>query len=60
MIRVFNSSSRGRIAALSSAKEKNRRFRSRARIQRCATCTATSTFALSRGLRTRAGRIAVP
>jgi len=37
-------------AAFSSASEKNRRLRSRAAIQRCTSCTPTSTFALSRGL----------
>jgi transposase len=50
----------GIVATFSSANEKNRCFRNRANIQRCATWTATSTFALSRGLRGRAGKIAVP
>ena len=43
-----------------SASEKNRWLRSRATIQRWAIWTATSTFALSRGLRGRAGTTAVP
>jgi DNA primase catalytic core len=47
-------------AALSSASEKNVWWHSRARIQRPTICTATSTLALSRGLRTRAGRMATP
>ena len=48
------------IAAFSSASEKKRRWRRRARIQRSTVRTATSTFALSRGLRTRVGRIVDP
>ena len=47
------------MAAFSSASEKNVRFRSLAMIQRVATCTATSTLALSRGLYGRAGTMAV-
>ena len=43
-------STSSRIAWFSSASEKNRRLRSRARIQRCTTWTPTSTLALSRGL----------
>jgi hypothetical protein len=38
------------MAAFSSASEKNCRFLSLAMIQRVATCTPTSTLALSRGL----------
>ena len=49
-----------RIAAFSSGSEKNRRFLSLAMTQRVATCTATSTLALSRGFLGRAGTIAVP
>jgi hypothetical protein len=45
---------------LSSSSEKKVCLRRRARIQRWTTRTATSTFALSRGLRGRAGTIAVP
>ena len=48
--RSLRSSSSSRIAALSSASEKKRRWRSRARIQRSTTWTPTSTLALSRGL----------
>jgi len=48
------------MAAFSSGSEKKRWWRSRARIQRSTNCTPASTFALSRGRRTRAGRIAVP
>src|SRR5215203_4412678 len=58
--RALRSATCPAIASLSSASEKKRRLRSRARIQRSTTSTATSTFALSRGLRTRVGRIAVP
>ena len=49
-----------RMAALSSASEKKRRLRSRAKIQRSTMSTATSTLALSRGLRGRAGMMVVP
>ena len=48
------------IAALSSVSEKNCRSRKEARIQRSRINTLFSTLALSRGLRTRAGRIATP
>ena len=48
------------IRAFSAASVKKVSWRSRARIQRSATCTATSTFALSRGLAGRAGTMAVP
>ncbi len=48
------------MAVLSSASEKKRRLRSRARIQRSTTSTPASTFALSRGFLVRVGRIAVP
>jgi hypothetical protein len=48
------------MAAFSSAREKNRAFRSRARIHRSAISTDCSTFALSRGLPGRAGSTAVP
>jgi hypothetical protein len=58
--RPFNSSSNALIAAFSSAREKKRWLRRRARIQRSTTCTPTSTLALSRGRRGRSGRIAVP
>jgi hypothetical protein len=47
------------IARFSSGSEKKRRFLSRANIQRSTICTATSTLALSRGRRTRVGRIVV-
>jgi transposase len=47
-------------AHVNSANEKNRRCRSRASIQRCTTCTPTSTLALSRALYGRAGITAVP
>ena len=43
-----------------SASEKNCRLRNLAAIQRVATCTATSTLALSRGFPGRAGTMAVP
>ena len=46
--------------AVGSPSAKKRWLRRRARIQRSTTCTPTSTFALSRGRRGRAGRIAVP
>ena len=46
--------------AFSASSEKKVSLRSRARIHRCAICTPTSTFALSRGLYGRAGTIAVP
>ncbi len=58
--RSFSSISNASMAALSSASEKNWRLRRRARIQRSTICTPVSTFDLSRGLRTRAGRIATP
>jgi hypothetical protein len=48
------------IAWFNSLSEKKRRFLRRANIQRSTTSTPTSTFALSRGRRGRAGRIAVP
>ncbi len=50
----------GLIRVVDAASEKKVSCRRRARIQRCATCTATSTFALSRGLAGLAGRITVP
>ena len=49
-----------RTAVLSAASVKKTSCRSRATIRRSATCTATSTLALSRGLAGRAGRIVVP
>ncbi len=49
--RALSSSTSTRMATFSSASEKKRRSRSRARTQRCAIWTATSTLALSRGLR---------
>ena len=57
---VFNSSSNSAMASLSSSKLKNVRFRSRAMIQRCATNTPASTFALSLGFRGRAGIMPIP
>jgi hypothetical protein len=48
------------MAALSSASEKKVRFLSAASTQRSTICTPTSTLALSRGLRTRAGITATP
>jgi hypothetical protein len=48
------------MAVLSSAREKKRWLRRRARIQRWAIWTATSTLALSFGRLGRAARIAVP
>jgi hypothetical protein len=59
MGRALRSATSSPIAWFNSASEKKRRLRSRARIQRSTTSTPTSTFALSRGLRGRAGRIAV-
>ena len=47
------------MAALTSARLKKVRFRSAATIQRSAISTAVSTLALSRGRRTRVGRIVV-
>jgi len=46
--------------AFKAASEKKRSCRSRARIQRSAIWTATSTLALSRAAAGRAGRIVVP
>ena len=46
------------MAALRSSRLKKVRLRRHARIQRCATSTAVSTFALSRGLPGRAGTMA--
>ena len=48
------------LALVSAATEKNCSCRSRARIQRSATCTPTSTFAWSRLFPGRAGRMTVP
>jgi hypothetical protein len=48
------------MAAFSAVSEPNRCCRSRASIQRSTTSTPASTLALSRGRRTRVGRIAVP
>jgi hypothetical protein len=45
---------------LSSAREKNVRWRRRARIHRSTNRTPASALALSRGLRTRAGTTATP
>jgi hypothetical protein len=58
--RALSAASSSAIAAFNSASEKKRRWRRRARIQRSTISTATSTLALSRGLRTRAGKIVVP
>jgi hypothetical protein len=58
--RALSSSTSARMATFSSASEKKRRSRSRARTQRCAIWTATSTLALSRGLRGRVGTMVVP
>src|SRR5207249_3569602 len=58
--RLFRRSSSGVMPSLSSATEKNFRWRNAAKIQRSATRTAFSTLALSLGLYGRAGRIAVP
>src|SRR5438105_4960305 len=52
---ALRSLTHSRMAVLSSTSEKNRRLRSRARTKRWTIWTATSTLALSRGLRTRAG-----
>jgi hypothetical protein len=56
----LSSTTRILMAAFSSANEKKRWLRSRARIHRWATCTATSTFALSFGRRAQqpAGHVA--
>jgi hypothetical protein len=58
--RPFRSTSKLAMAAFRAASEANRWCRSRARIQRSTTSTPASTLALSRGRRTRVGRIAVP
>ena len=58
--RSLRSVSSSAIRAFNAARVKKVSFRSRARIQRSATWTATSTFALSRGFAGRAGTIAVP
>jgi hypothetical protein len=60
MIRAFRSAVSVVIAPFSSASEKKRALRNRARIQRSASSTDCSTFALSRGLPGRAGRMVVP
>lgn len=60
IILVLRSATISRIAALSSLSEKKRRLRNLASTKRWTICTATSTFALSRGLRGRVGKIAVP
>ena len=52
--RWFSRASNSRMASFTSAKQKNFRFRSAARIQRSTNSTPASTFALSRGF--RAGR----
>ena len=57
---VLSCSTKERMAALSSARVKNWRWRSRARIQRSAICTLTYAKALSRGFLTRAGMTATP
>jgi hypothetical protein len=58
--RALSQATRSRIARFASARLKNRRLRSAARIQRSASRTPCSTFALSRGLCGRAGMTAVP
>ena len=58
--RSFSSINSSSIAAFNSLSEKNCRLRKRARIQRSTICTPVSTLDLSRGLRTRAGKIATP
>ena len=55
MTLALNASSSSAIATFSSCKEKNRRLRSRAAIQRWISWTPTSTLALSRGRLGRAG-----
>lgn len=58
--RALSSSKSVWMAAFSSGSEKQLGWRNRARIQRSTNCTPASTFALSRGRRTRAGKMAVP
>ena len=58
--RWFSFSSNSRMAWLSSARLKNFRCRSAARIQRSATSTPASTLALSRGFLRRAGTTPTP
>ena len=58
--RAFSSSSNSAMRSFSSASEKKVSLRMRARIQRCAICTPTSAFGLSRGERGRAGSTATP
>ncbi len=48
------------MASFTSRRLKNVRLRKAATIQRCTTCTALSTLALSRGFLGRAGRTAMP
>ena len=60
MGRSFSSTNSEAIRSLSSARLKKVSLRKRARIQRCATNTPTSTFALSLGLRGRAGITTAP
>jgi len=48
------------MARFRASREKKVRLRSRARIHRCTMSTPDSTFALSRGLRGRAGKTDVP
>jgi hypothetical protein len=57
--RALSFSSSSQIAAFSSSRLKKRRLRRQARIHRCAINTPPSTFALSFGLRGRAGTTAV-
>ena len=58
--RLLRRSSSSPMAAFSSARLKKVRCRSAATIQRSTISTAVSTLALSRGRRTRVGRIVVP
>src|SRR5439155_1399006 len=59
-VRPMRGVSNSRTAAFSSARLKKRRWRSTAKIQRCATSTFASTTALSRGWPPRAGTTAAP
>jgi hypothetical protein len=60
MIFALSSTTHSRIAAFSSSSEKKRWLRNLASTNRSTICTATSTFALSRGLRTRVGSTTKP
>jgi hypothetical protein len=54
-VQALKAGQAGRLPPFSSASEKNRRCRSRARIQRCTTWTATSTLASHGGLPVKGG-----